>query len=88
MFTVTYTKPFVRHFKHLPTNTQNKVYDQIDLLVIDFRDSRLHTKKLRVSSDVYSFRVGREYRVLFVFETGSTIKLVDIRHRKDIYKNL
>jgi mRNA-degrading endonuclease RelE of RelBE toxin-antitoxin system len=88
MFTVTYTKPFARHFKQLPVSTQNKIYDQIDLLVIDFRDSRLHTKKLKVAGDIYAFRVGRDYRVLFVFDSGTTIKLIDVKHRKDIYMKL
>lgn len=67
---------------------QMKTDTLVGLLAIDFRDSRLHAKKLHGIDDIYSFRIGRDYRGLFLFEDGSTIKLIDIRHRKDIYKQV
>lgn len=88
MFLVTYTKTFAKHFKTLPRSTKVKTDELTALLVIDFRDSRLHTKKLALEDDIYSFRVGRDYRVLFVFDSGKEIKLIDIQHRKDIYKDI
>ncbi len=88
MFVVTYTKTFVKHFRVLPKSVQIKADELVSLLGVDFRDSRLHVKKLVLDEDIYSFRIGREYRVLFVFVAGASIKLLDVRHRKDIYKNL
>ena len=86
MFRVTYTKSFVIHFKKLPHSVQIKTDEHVALLMIDFRDSRLHTKKLQNLVDLYSFRIGRDYRCIFTFEYGDTIKLIDVQHRKDIYK--
>ena len=88
MFKVTYTKSFLGHFKKLSHTNQVKTDTLVGLLTVDFRDSRLHTKKLHGIDDIYSFRIGRDYRCLFLFENGNTIKLVDIRHRKDIYKQV
>lgn len=64
MFKVTYTKSFVNHFKKLPYTVQVKTDDTVGLLAVDFRDSRLHTKKLNSIDDIYSFRIGRDYRCL------------------------
>jgi mRNA-degrading endonuclease RelE of RelBE toxin-antitoxin system len=88
MFRVTYTKSFVSHFKRLPYSVQIKTDTQVSMLMIDFRDSRLHSKKLQSHVDLYSFRIGRDYRCIFMFENGDTIKLIDIQHRKDIYKGI
>jgi mRNA-degrading endonuclease RelE of RelBE toxin-antitoxin system len=87
MYEVSYTRDFLRHFKKLPRATQIKADSMVSLLAIDFRDSRLHTKKLNANIDLYSFRIGRDYRAVFRFETGDYIKLLDIRHRKDVYKD-
>jgi len=88
MTNVSYTNTFVKHFRGLPKSVQLRADELVSLLCVDFRDSRLHTKKLVLDEDLYSFRIGRDYRVLFVFETGDTIKLLDVKHRKDIYKGL
>lgn len=88
MTNVSYTNTFVKNFRVLPKSIRVKTDELVGLLSIDFRDSRLHTKKLVLDEDIYSFRIGRDYRVLFVFESGDTIKLIDIQHRKDIYKGL
>jgi len=85
MFQITLSVTFVKHFKILPRVIQVKTDDLVSLLAIDFRDTRLHSKKLRLEDDIYSFKVGRDYRVLFMFMSGAEIKLLDIRHRKDIY---
>lgn len=88
MYKVTFTKTFVSHFKKLPRSVQIKADSLASFLAVDFRDTRLHTKKLHGNNDWFSFRVGRDYRVVFMFEDGETIKLLDVRHRKDIYKSI
>ena len=85
MYAIVFTGAFVRHFKKLPHAVQLRADALTSLLAVDIRDSRLHTKKLH-GIDVFSFRVGRDYRVLFMFVDGSTIKLLDIKHRGEIYK--
>ena len=88
MFRVDFEKTFLNHLKRLPYSVQVKTDELVGLLSLDFRDSRLHTKKLSGVDDVYSFRIGRDYRCLFCFVDGNTITLLDIQHRKDIYRNL
>ena len=88
MISISYTNAFLKHFRVLPKSVQIKGDELVSLLSVDFRDSRLHTKKLVLDEDIYSFRIGRDYRVLFVFEAGDNIKLLNVQHRKDIYKGL
>ncbi|HEC30592.1 MAG TPA: hypothetical protein ENI66_01085 [Candidatus Yonathbacteria bacterium] len=88
MFEIFLSKDFVTHFKKLPISAKKKTDSLVGLLGIDYRDSRLHTKKLHGDNDLYSFRVGRDYRVIFYFLSGNRIYLLDIQHRKDIYKGL
>jgi plasmid maintenance system killer protein len=50
-------------------------------------DPRLHTKTLRGKLSGYcSFRINRDWRVIFQFMTENEIKLIDIANRKDIYR--
>ena len=55
-------------------------------LVSDWRDPRLHLKKLHGLDGVYSFRVTRSYRALFYFDAEGDIILFDIDNRKDVYR--
>ncbi len=86
MYTIATTETFKKSFEKLPARTQSQAASLIELLSIDYRDPRLHTKKLRGGRLEYSFRTGRDYRCIFCFESGSTILLLDIADRKDIYK--
>lgn len=86
MYRIEATGAFVKSLKKLPRSVQGKAHILIGLLAIDYRDPRLHTKKLRGERVEYSFRVGRDYRGIFSFESGTTILLIDIEHRKDIYR--
>ena len=86
MMRVIFTTKSIRSLKKLPKGVQVKTDVMADILVVDYRDSRLKTKKLRTEESLYSFRIGRDYRAVFVFENSGVIKILDIRHRKDIYK--
>ena len=43
------------------------------------------TRVRGASSDVYRIRSG-DYRILYTLEGGSRITILDIGHRKDIYR--
>jgi len=88
MYRILFTAKSIQSFKKLPKIIQSKTDALIDLLVIDYRDSRLKTKKLNTYQSLYSFRITLQYRAIFEFIDSQTIKILDIRHRKDIYKNL
>ncbi len=63
-----------------------KVYRKQERIFINsWLDGRLHTKKL-IGVNWYSFRVTRNYRVLFYFYESEVVVFTDIGHRKDIYE--
>ena len=88
MYKIVFSKTFIQNLKKLPKRIHVKADMLMGLLAIDFRDPRLHTKKLHGNNSWYSFRINREYRVLFMFRDGATMLILDIKHRKDIYKGV
>ena len=78
---------FERLLKSLPSDIQERTEEQIVLLKSDPRDPRLHIKKLRKPLDgTYSFRITRNYRALFYFDTENNIIIFDADNRKDVYR--
>ncbi len=86
MFKIVFSKDFLKHFNKLSFKNRVVTDELIGFLAIDYRDSRLHVKKLHGANNFYSFRVGRDYRTTFQFIDGGTIYILDIQHRKDIYR--
>ena len=82
---IIYTDNFRRDLKSLPISIRGILKRQEGIFLYDWKDSRLHTKKLKGTS-AFSFRVTRKYRVLFVFLNKDTVFLTSIGHRKDIYE--
>ena len=84
---IVYGKHFIKAAKKLTPTQKNKLANLIEVLSHNAFDSRLHSKHLTGKlSGLYSFRLGRDFRVLFQFLAPSIIQLVDIANRKDIYK--
>lgn len=80
------TKDFERARKTLPAEAQRLFEQQRQRFLINWRDPRLHVKKLRGLSGTFSFRVTRRYRVLFYFtRLESEAIFFAIGHRKDVY---
>ena len=87
MIGVRYSKRFVKFAQKLSHKDQERLADQIELLKENPFHSYLHTKPLSGPfAGLYSFRITRNFRVLFVFVDPDEIKLIDIGDRKDIYK--
>ena len=83
-----FTKRFLKEAKLLPFSKQRKLAELINFLKLNPFNSKLHTKKLSAPlAGVLSFRIGIEYRALFIFIDKDTIKLIRVNHRKDIYKS-
>lgn len=80
------TKDFDRALKKIPADARKLYQTQERRFQEDWRDPRLHVKKLHGLAGVFSFRVTRRYRVLFYF-TKQEEKAVffEIGHRKDVY---
>ncbi|MDP2950903.1 MAG: type II toxin-antitoxin system RelE/ParE family toxin [bacterium] len=84
---VVYTNDFLKAVKRLPTNTQNKLVKQIEILQQSPFNPILHTKALVGQlTGFYSFRITRDWRAVFYLLDEFTIKIVKVGHRKDIYK--
>jgi mRNA-degrading endonuclease RelE of RelBE toxin-antitoxin system len=85
---ILFTEKSIKSFKKLPKPIQNKAEILFNIVATDYRDSRLKTKKLNTISPLFSFRISQDYRAIFEFINRETIKVLDIKHRKDIYKNI
>ena len=82
-----YTKGFVKSIKKIPPNQRIKLARLLEVLEIQTYSPLLHTKPLTGKlTGFYSFRITREYRVIFQFIESTIIKLVNVAHRKDIYR--
>lgn len=82
-----YSGQFIANSKKLPVSIQNKLAKLLDIFSADPFHPLLHTKRLsgKLISQ-YSFRITRDWRALFVYESRDIIKLIDVGHRKDIYR--
>lgn len=84
---VYYSDNFFKHVEKFDHKQQAKLARLIVLLKENPFQSRLHTKSLSGNlSGLYSFRVKRDLRVLFKILSADEIILVNIGHRKDIYR--
>lgn len=82
-----FDRKFLKLASKIPQNQQRKLAQLLTILERDPFDARLHTKQLSTPLEgIFSFRITREYRVLFRFISEDTIFLMQVRHRKDIYK--
>jgi len=78
---------FIKSGKKLPVEIQKSMIKKLDILELNPFDQRLHTKPLEGEmAGKYSLRITRDWRVLFRFNDGTTIYLINVGHRKDIYR--
>ena len=80
-----HNEEFSKNLKRLPKSTQKLYKRQEKIFLINWRDPRLHSKRLKGDDPVFSFRITRKYRVLFRFADENSVLFVSIGHRKDIY---
>lgn len=87
MIELVYGGDFVRSAKRLPKKLREKLPDLLDILQINPFHPLLHSKPLTGSLKGYfSFRITREWRVIFMFTNKNTILLIEVDHPKDIYR--
>ena len=87
MFQIIYGVNFLKSVKKLSEKTQIKLADLLYILRDEPFDSRLHTKNL--SGQLFgllSFRITRDWRVIFRFNGVEIINLLRVAHCKDIYR--
>lgn len=84
---IVFSKDFVKSAKLLPRPIKIKLADSLRFLKENHFNPLLHTKPLTGKlKGFYSFRITREWRAIFKIIDSKTIFLIDVSHRKDIYK--
>lgn len=84
---IVFNDNFLKSAKNLPKPQQKKLGSLIEILKTNPFHSLLHTKNLSGElAGFLSFRISRDWRVIFRFIDPETIHLISAKHRKDIYK--
>ncbi|MDD5731344.1 MAG: type II toxin-antitoxin system YoeB family toxin [Patescibacteria group bacterium] len=85
--TIQYHKKFVKEFQKLPKEIQEKAVLLENIFCANPYHPELKTKKLQGKLQLfYSFRITRDYRIIFEFIDPATTLFLAAKHRKDIYK--
>jgi len=78
---------FTKSARVLTPKLHVKLDNLLFLLTQDTYHPLLHTKELTGSmAGFWSFRITREWRVLFQILSADAIQIIRVEHRKDIYK--
>lgn len=84
---VIYHSNFLKSAKKLPKPQQEKLSCLVEVLQNNPYPSSLHTKRLAENlAGLLSFKITRDWRVIFQFLDQNTIQLLRVKHRKDIYR--
>lgn len=83
---ITETAQFRKSYEKLDSQVHEKVRKQFRLFIENLFHPSLHTEKLEPkSSNIWSFRIDKNYRAIFTFSGTDTILLLDVGSH-DIYK--
>ena len=85
---IIYTEDLEKSFKKLPERIQRLFKIQEERFKQNWRDPRLHIKKVRSLDYAFSMRITRQYRAFFYFQNQNTAIFFDIDHRKEIYRKI
>lgn len=87
MIRIVYGRRFLASVQKLPKYIQVKLDRLLVLVASNPYDSRLHTKKLHGEFIGYlSFRITRDWRVMFQFAEPDQLILLVAEHRKNMYR--
>jgi len=84
------SKEFIRSLEKLSPQVRKKIRKRLELLLQDFRYPSLHTEKLQgaafTGNDVWSIRVDRNYRILFIIHKEENAYFLIAVGKHDIYR--
>lgn len=84
---IVYHSNFLKSAKKLPETQQEKLSYLIETLQDNPYHPSLYTKHLAENlAGLLSFRITRDWRVIFQFFDQNTIQLLRVKHRKNIYR--
>jgi len=89
MIEVEYNRDFLKDLKKLPRSIQKKLGDLEDMFRENPFHPELHSKGLHGKlRNLYSFRITRDYRVIYLFLDEEKALFLFVGHRKDVYKKI
>jgi len=87
MIRVVFSENFRHSAKRISGKQQRKLAGLLELLRQNPYHAKLHTKLLTGDlSGFYSFRITRDWRVIFQFLDPEMIQLLRVVHRSDAYR--
>ena len=87
MMQIIYHSDFKKSVQKAPKSQKKKLAKLIEVLRGDPFHPLLHTKRLSGKlAKFLSFRITRDWRVIFKFLSAEAVQLVDVGNRKDIYR--
>lgn len=84
MYKLKYTKEFEKNLKSLTKQEQKLVASKLKLFVQNPFYPSLRTKKVQGLNNVFEMSVNMDIRILWKYEDGIIILLLDIGHHKNI----
>lgn len=87
MYKLVFSSQFLKSASELDRKLKPKLKSGLDILSQNPFHPILHIKSLSGKlAGYHSFRLGRDYRVIFEFLSSNTIYLLRVGNRKDIYR--
>lgn len=84
MYKLKYTKEFEKGLKSLSKSEQKQTLAKLKLLTQDPFYPSLRTKKIKGLDNVFEMSVNMDIRILWSYENGIIILLMEIGYHKDI----
>ena len=84
MYKLKYTKEFEKNLKSLTKQEQKLIANKLNILIQNPFHPSLRTKKLQGVSGVFEMSVNMDIRILWKYENGSIILLLEVGHHKNI----
>lgn len=86
---IIYDDDFIKDVRRLPVESWDKLASLLIVLKKDLFDPLLHTKPLSAPlQGFFSFRITRDYRVGFKFQSVRAVRLLAADKRDKIYNRL
>jgi len=87
MFEVLISEEFKKNFEKIPKSVKKKFFRKIEIFRENPFNYILKTEKLGPPfKEIWSFRIDRNYRVIFKFVSSNKILLITCGHHNWIYK--
>ncbi len=84
---VIYSKYFLKDFKKLPKEIQDKFEKRLSIFIEDHYNSVLNIHGLRGAfAGKYSFNVTADYRVIFAYESDGVVVFITIDTHSNLYR--